>query len=657
MMGKTMKPLTKVLNASLSAALLLSFGCSPGASTDSDDCRGGKCDDLDKPDNEVEASPCDGIMIDMSGRNNGKVAGRLNDPISNLAFRNGSDCPVSYTDIMEKLNRTDVEGCDAEDKRAGISTRFVSESAQAAGQATNYRAVVTRTCNSRPKHGIIFSLFGVQAGADRMPGNVEIMAFDETEGMFNYYETNGSSEIKWFGNSKDMLTGPAGEQRRCAGCHTGGGLVMKELHTPWMHWEGHMDTPGVDDFIVAGANDTPRNENLGTIASGAEFEGLVKNANRVWNEKRLAHAREKLTTRDLLKPLFCTVEVNLDNGADFFSPVDGKKGTCSNDDAITCNVDADCGGENTCSQKSLMTRVNSDLLLDPIVKSFGSIDINHDDYQALLDANGSRLQGLNGAKDTVFDFVYPERAESDKDYVQKLIDAGVVDAEFVKDVLMVDFTRPIFTDDRCDLLEFVPLVGIAEQTPATLRSGMIANLGNPAVGSPAKELLNNLLNEAEDHDATVNTFFEACKALPQADFLGNAYTIASGLRNEARTLQVFEFPLTMPMDNLSAAPGQRLHPVTCQITTDYVPVAAEAVPGGGNGDGDGDGGGDGDGDGEEFCGGFDPNVVHVAGELPTPDACECVTTVCVDEFCCNDTWDDICRDAAANVPACTPPAP
>ena len=44
----------------------------------------------------------------------------------------------------------------------------------------------------------------------------------------------------------------ASGDRRCAACHTGGGLIMKELDTPWVHWEGHMDTPGAAELVNAG---------------------------------------------------------------------------------------------------------------------------------------------------------------------------------------------------------------------------------------------------------------------------------------------------------------------------------------------------------------------------------------------------------------------
>lgn len=538
-----MRTLKNILTLCLVPALGLYAGCAAESGDDGDSsCTGDKCDDLDKPDSEVEDTPCDGTMVDASGRDNKKVAGRLSDPIAMLAFRSGDSCPTTFADIMDKLRAADTNGCSVDDPRAGINTRLVSETAQATGSATDYRAVVTRTCDSRPKHGMTFSLFGLQAGDTELPPNVEMIAFDATAGVFNYYEAEPSGDIKFFGNSTDMLKGADGETRRCAGCHTGGGLVMKELHTPWLHWEGHMDTPGAADMVT-------KHEDLGTKQSGAEFEGVVKTANRAWNTKRLEFFRASGTPADVLRPLFCSVEVNLDNGADFASPVAG--GT---------------GGDQ-------LSRIPFDSLLDPRLKISGSISVTFDDYDALIKANGQTVEGVPGAIDTVFDYAYVERSESDNDYVDKLKAAGIIDDELMKDILLVDFTRPVFSEDRCALLESLPQIANSDLNPASIREGLIANLGTPAAGSAAAELLANL-DATGGHDEKITSFTAACTALGSAQVLENAMAITSLNRDIARTMQVFEFAPTMPDDTLDVAPGTRLHPTTCELSTDFVAVSA-----------------------------------------------------------------------------------
>ena len=541
-----MRTIGNLLTLCLAPALALAGCAAESTGGDSGSCTGEKCDDLDKPDSEVEDTPCDGTMIDLSGRGHDKVAGRLNDPLAMLAFRNGDSCPATFADIMDKLRQTDTNGCSADDPRAGINTRLVSETAQATGSPTNYRGVVTRTCDGRPKHGIIFSLFGLQAGDDELPPNVEMIAFDATAGVFNFYEAEPRGDIKFFGNSADLLKGPDGETRRCGGCHTGGGLIMKELNTPWLHWEGHMDTPGAADTVT-------KHEDLGTKQSGAEFEGLVKTANRGWNDTRLAFLRANGTPGDVLRPLFCSTEVNVDNGADFQSPVAGGP-----------------GGDQ-------LSRLPFDSLLDPRLRSSGSITVTFDDYDARIKANGQVVNGVSGAIDTVFDYVFVERSEADLDYVDKLKAAGIIDDELMKDILLVDFTRPVFSDDRCKLLELVPQIPNADLNPTSIRDGLIANLGDPAAGSAEADLLANL-QATGGHDDKINAFTAACTALGSAGVLENAVTVTSLNRDVARSMQVFEFESSMPDDNLDVAEGTRLHPATCELTTDFVSVTAAASP-------------------------------------------------------------------------------
>jgi len=540
-----MKRLPKLLSILAVPLMALQLNCS--ASGDDANCEGAKCDDND----DIEVSPCDALTNDRSGRNlQGSIPGRFGDPLAMLVLRAGDTCPTSFSDVMAKLRETDAEGCT--DERSGIGTMVVSETSQILGEADSYRLVTTRACNNRKREDLMFSLFGVGANAKQLPEDVEVMAFDESKGIYNYYTLEGG-EWNYFGDSHDMLSGPGeGGDKRCANCHTGGGLVMKELHTPWLHWEGHMDTPGAQTLVT-------NNPDLGTKSSGSTMESLVKAGNRKWNTTRVAMLQETGTVKDLLRPLFCTVEINVDNGADFESPPTGEAG----------------GSE--------MSRIPRDFLLDPALGGFGSVTVEFSDYQNLLTANNQRVADFSGRAmqnkdgetlvDTVFDFVFPERAEADMDYVNKLKDAGVIDEDFIKDVLMVDFTRPIFSSTRCDLLELAPDMDAADANPTSLREGFIANLEatSPSAGSIKGVFLSHLQNtdDSGDHSSRVSAFVDACKARDSGEFLTDAMRVVSLTRNEARQLHVFEFAASMPVDDQNVASGTRFHPDTCELTTRF----------------------------------------------------------------------------------------
>lgn len=526
-----MSSATRALLALLFAvpASTATVGCAADGGEDTGgSCQGDKCDDLDKPDSEVPDSPCDGIMVDKSGRDNEKVAGRLHDPIASMVFASGDGCPVTFQDIFDKLAAADTQGCSGEG--AGMQTRAVSETAQVTAAPTNYRLVVSRNCNNRPAHGILFSLFGVSAGDTEMPPNVEMISFDETAGVFNYYETDGQT-LNFFGTSKDFLKGKgSNDDRRCAGCHVGGGLIMKELRAPWLHWEGDTTTPGVKELIAA------NKKHLGSQSNGIELEGTVDSANSIWNKTRIEALKEVGDTREILRPLFCTPEINI--GA--------VNGTPSS--------------------------VPGDLLLDPLINNFPFLQFSSTDYTSLVSSNSQKV-GRTGKSDTFFPMAFPHRASIDSDYVNQLVQLGILDDELAKDVVLVDFTRPIFSDDRCGLLESVPSIPVADLTAAKLKEGLLANLASAADGSPEAELKKNL-EATGGHDAVVKTFTDACAARPQKDMLTDILKVLSLLRDTARTRQVMEFPETMPDDNLSVPAGTRLDPTTCTLTTSFVPAGS-----------------------------------------------------------------------------------
>lgn len=515
-------------------------GC-VGTPDEGGNCLNGHCDD--PPDSEVPASPCDGILADRSGAGHQKVAGRNQDALAKLVFQTGDTCATTFQSIMAKLREVDKDGCSGE--RDGITTRFIGEVAQMTQTAGTYRTVTTRRCGSRGTEGIIFSQFA-RSTSTAAPANSEIISFDESAGVFNFYDTDGSS-MNFFGSSKDLLQGPGsdGETRRCANCHVNGGLVMKELDTPWANWEGHVSTPGTDQVAQAVAD-------FGTKTNGAEFEGVVKNANTKWNKVRIAHLKANgAKAQDVLRPLFCTNEINIDNGSNFDSPIAGG-----------------AGGDQ-------LSSIGADSLLDPTLKSFASVPVTFQDYDDLIKQNGQRVDGVPGAIDTIIDYQFVERSHIDNDYVQQLVAAGIVDNDFVKDVLMVDFTRPIFSDDRCGLLTFAPDLAGDQLTAQAVRDGFIASLQSesPADGSPGATLLASLkdTNDGAAHDAKVDAFLAACKGLGSRTFLANALAITSLNRNKARELPVIETPPMLPTDNQSVDPASRLDPNTCQLSTSFAP--------------------------------------------------------------------------------------
>ena len=510
---------------------------------------------------------CDGLMTDKSGNNfeRGFIT-NLSDPIANFALRGGGDCPTTFTELLNKLYVNDNEGAcrqDAEgeiERGKGHSTMVVSETAQAMDTPTDYRLVLSRRCGDRKKEDMVFSLFGVGAGDERLPDDAEIIAWDKEAGVHNYYTLEGG-EWAFHGNSQDLARqeGSHDGQTRCAQCHTGGGLIMKELDTPWVHWEGHHDTPGARELVQ-------NNPDLGSKSSGSAMEGLTKSSLRRWNESRV---QLNLADRDLnalLKPLFCTTEVNLDNAADF-------EGT----DVSSMRID---------------------FFVDPIWKSFGSVGNNLSDaYEAEIEAIGQGVfagedqlvRGEDPVIDTIFKLVFVERAFADKDYGDKLVAAGIIDAPFVKDVLAIDFTRPIWSAQRCEILAFAPKVDDIEGdlNAETLTAAFIASITSAEeeglATTAALEFKAHLENrdDTQTHQDRVNAYIDACNAREAAPLMTDIMKAVALTRDRARQLHVFEFGATMPFDETGITwethQQFRFNPLTCEFgdQSEEVPPAEE----------------------------------------------------------------------------------
>lgn len=528
----------------------------PDATSDSSEesCEGGKCDEADE---EVE-SPCDGTLKDEAGLGlgHGAIAGRLGDPVAKLVYGTDGGCPADFEGVVEKL--LDSGKCTSH------RSVLASETSQLLGRPDSYRSVTAMDCDvgeAEPGR-VFFSLFGVRAASNpsqtQLPSNAEMIAFDPAEGLFNYYETEGD-EVAFFGDSAQfVLDGSgSGNVRRCAACHTGGGLVMKELARPWVHWPDDFETPGHAE-IVAGNADV-----MGEAMGGEALEDMIREGNTAWNATRIETVRAGLgtetTVADLLRPLFCTVEVNLESNAPDTNIRSGRL---------------------------------SEVVFDERFRAFKNIKFNGTVYDALIRANGQRM-AFGGEIDTIGAMTRITRGAADADYEAQLIAASIVDEEFVEDVLFVDFTRAVFSDDRCGLLEFAPELDADEISAEAIREGFIKNLedDSPADRTPAGDLLRNLTANDDDLQATVKDFAATCggrseteevrfrdadgdnQTLEVKSAAKDYLTYVSHVRSLASELRVFEFQgLTMPVDELNEPRGLRFDPSSCELTTDYISV-------------------------------------------------------------------------------------
>jgi hypothetical protein len=227
--------------------------------------------------------------------------GQLRDPLAEGPFASGS-FPRTAQGVLDTIDQTIPDAAPADSQASFI----VGEGSQL--PAENRRAgmrtfLVTRTHEANAGPEII-----VSAQTPEGEDLIEVMAWDDSAGGFNYYQTTPGQPWLLAGNSADALRpGSAG-----AGpfeSHPSGNAIMKELRLPWVHWKSFRAPipPAVAPQIAA--------HPWFKDAIGAEtLEGQIQDSARRWNRLRLSRAVTDGLVLDaprLLQSLFATPTVNL----------------------------------------------------------------------------------------------------------------------------------------------------------------------------------------------------------------------------------------------------------------------------------------------------------------------------------------------------------
>lgn len=134
------------------------------------------------------------------------------------------------------------------------------------------------------------------------------------------------------------------------------------------------------------------------------------------------------------------------------------------------------------------------------------------------------------------------KAFSDMLAIESLIKQGLIDQEFVSDVLAVDLTNPVFSRSRCGLLRLVPNKADANWKETFKSSLKTGGKTNPA----AQELLNNLTDatrNAQFHQARGTRLLTQCQnRLQTSDSVIKLYQLLAQRRSEAFASEISKNP-------------------------------------------------------------------------------------------------------------------
>ncbi len=337
---------------------------------------------------------------------------------------------------------------------------------------------------------LVFGHFTTASGDGQLVANqsslvIEAIAWDPGKQFYNFYELDDDG-WSYRGDSKDILddiqllhrnrtgtAGPFGPRLRCSGCHVNGGLVQKELaapHNDWFVGTRHLPLGSLrPDPFVSGR--------IAKLVDGGELSRLVvASARRLADSPGYQRVLAARSMQERLRPLFCPVELNIESDSD---PADDHRPA---------------------------VRIPATFFADRRLAT-ANIAIPWQHYDAALQSLHASLPGTRSPTDADHAWLTPVKAHSDIVAVDALIEQGVVDEEFVADVLAVDFTNPVFSRRRCDLLTLVPAggAGFAMRFQDALRA---------AEGAAAAELLSNLADPqrtAAFHRSRAAGFLASCQ--------------------------------------------------------------------------------------------------------------------------------------------------
>jgi hypothetical protein len=238
--------------------------------------------------------------------------------------------------------------------------------------------------------------------------------------------------------------------------------------------------------------------------------------------------RKVLASRSMqeqLRPLFCPMELNIESDSE---PLDDRKPT---------------------------VRAPSAFFVDPRLAT-ADISIPRPHYDAALGKLHSRLPDTPGRADADHGWLAPVKAQSDMVAVDALVERGIVTSEFAVAVLAVDFTNPVFSKTRCDLLKLVPDQGGADFL--TRFQGALRGASLPA----ATELLKNLTDptrNAEFHKKEALAFLTTCRErAADPDAVADWYRLLAQRRVEVSDSEISRNPQGHVLED----PGRIVFPTT-----------------------------------------------------------------------------------------------
>jgi hypothetical protein len=381
-----------------------------------------------------------------------------------------------------------------------------------------------------------------------LSGFVEIIAWDRTKQVYNFWELLGT-EWHYRGDSNEVLTNirqinladanptftfvrqsPTDQVPvlRCSGCHTLGGPIMKELEAPHNDWWTQARLLNLGPYrLQAGSTATnPAHvaarlfDETKEATDAANLSAQVKKGMDRLLAARANQGGGGQSLQQQLRSLFTTMEINLVSDR---LPLQERE-----------------------RQNGVVEIPQAFFVDSRLVGSREAIPVPLARYKEALTQVGSRFAPgeTPGLVETHHAFLVPARSYMDNQVIDTLMQQGILDEELVADVLAVDFTTPVFSLARASLMRFVP---DKARDAADLRDQLLTALkAAPPHDHAARELLANLTEPtrtAAAHQQAAATYLAACvQAAASLEAVVDWLRVAAQRRRELETAETASHP-------------------------------------------------------------------------------------------------------------------
>jgi len=318
---------------------------------------------------------------------------------------------------------------------------------------------------------------------------IELIAWDPRKGLYNFYELIGQKAPQgggWHyrGDSRDILAdtqalhlprpngqGAFGNRLRCSGCHLAGGPIMKELTLPHNDWWLRTRP------LPLGKNSPdPTLSGLLKQLQGADVlsQHVQTGLLQLFNSPNYQAIERTLQVQ--LRPLFCPEELNLES------------------DSLPL------------AETGPTIEIPASAFIDPRWQA-KELTVSSEAYRVALKALKSHFPET-ALPDADHAWLSPVKGWSDQQAIAQLEQKGLIDDEFIADVLAVDLQRPVVSAQRCGLLQYVP----SQWSPdwqAKFRQNLSRHT-TPAALQLFRHLRDPVFNR-HSHQAQAKQFVQACQ--------------------------------------------------------------------------------------------------------------------------------------------------